>query len=86
MADDFKNYASGLTAPANHLANVKPDDGADLANVSRGILLGGAGDVTVTTLGGDTVTLTLAAGVAHAIRVKRVHATGTTATNIVVLW
>ena len=37
-------------------------------------------------LGGETVTVTLSAGITHAMRLTRIHATGTTASNIVAVW
>jgi hypothetical protein len=70
--------------PAKHAFAVAPADGADLAVVTRGLYVGTAGDVKVTTNGGDTVTFkNLAAGLIHPIRASRVFATGTTATDIV---
>lgn len=79
----FSNVV-GAESPAVNAFAVTPNDSTDLATATRGIYAGGAGDLKVTTLGGDTVTFVgLAAGVIHPIRVARVFATGTTATNIV---
>ena len=51
------------------------------------LFIGGAGDVKVDMLGGETVTLTgLAVGVWHPMFVTKVYQTGTTATNIFVGW
>lgn len=86
MTDKYENYPAGLTSPPVHAASVTPDDNTDLPNVSRGVVIGGAGDLTVTMIGGDTVTFTLVAGVTHPMRLARIHATGTTATNIVAVW
>jgi hypothetical protein len=64
---------------------IVPDDDDFLPNVTRGLYVGTAGDVRV--LGElDTVAVTLpnlAAGIWHPMRVLRVYATGTTATDIV---
>ena len=87
MADAFASHASGLDSPAHRLAAVTPNDSADLASASRALYIGGAGDVSVVTVGGDTVTLSGAqAGSIIPVRVSRVRSTGTTATNIVAMW
>lgn len=86
MADKYKNYTAGLTSAPIRAAAVVPNDSTDLPDITRGIVIGGAGDLTVTMLGGDTVTFTLVAGVTHPMRLSRIHSTGTTATNIVAVW
>lgn len=84
MADTFGRWGDGLTDPARFAVAVTPNDGADLATVTRGLYVGVAGNVKVDMADGDTVTfVALAAGVIHALRVARVYSTGTTATNIV---
>lgn len=84
MPDTFQNNARGLSSPLERFYAVTPNDGADLAFFCRGIILGVAGDVKVTDMDGNAVVLpSLAAGVVHPIRAKRIWATGTTATNIV---
>ena len=60
-----------------------------LASTSRGIFVGGAGNLAITTQGNDAVTFTgVTAGTIYAIRAKVIKSTanGTTATNIVALW
>lgn len=70
------NFIGGFT--------VTPNDGADLAKVTEGLFIGAAGNVAVVMQDGSSVTFTgLAAGVVHRLSVKRVLATGTTATGIV---
>jgi len=83
--DAFKNRESSLETPARRAEAVTPSDIADLPNASRALYVGGAGDVEVTTVGGDTVTLAAASGFLP-LCVARVHAAGTTATDIVALW
>lgn len=84
--DGFETLKPGLTAPAEDAFAVTPNDGADLASVTRGLWIGVAGDVSVVTLKGTTVTLKGApSGSLIPVRVARVRATGTTATNIVAL-
>jgi len=81
------NASGGLSSPSTHAAAVTPDDDNDLTYVTRGLFVGGAGNVAVITMGGDTVTFTgVVAGSILPIRVNRVKATGTTATDIMALW
>lgn len=86
MGDAFKHFGKTLQSPPSSAAAIVPDDGADLPSVTRAINVAGTGDVRVTTLDGDVVTLHVAGGSAFPIRVRRVHATGTTATGLVALW
>lgn len=66
--------------------NVTPSDSTVLAQ-TRGIYVGGAGNVAVTMADGTAVTFNaLAVGVVHLLSVSQVKATGTTATNIVALY
>lgn len=82
--DEFKTMAPGLTSPATDAFVITPADGSDLARVTRGLWVGGGGDVSVVTQGGTTVTLKGApAGSLIPIRAVRVRSTGTTATDIV---
>lgn len=82
--DNYRYYQGGLQAPARNAAEVTPNDAADLPFVARNLYIGGAGDLTVTLLSGATVTYVgLPAGYEKQGRFKRVHATGTTATDIV---
>lgn len=85
MADEFRGREPGLTAPSSSAFEITPDDGSDLQNVTRGLYVGSSGDVRVLMLGDDTpVTFTgLAGGVTHAKRIRRVYATGTTATGLI---
>lgn len=87
MADTFSNFMTGLTAPAEHAVAITPNDGADLANNTRGIYLGSTGNLAVTMAGGEQITFVgLASGIIHPIRAKRIWATGTTAANIIGAW
>lgn len=87
MADVFVSNSSGLDSPLAYLAAVTPADGSDLATSARALWVGGAGDIKVTTVGGSTVTIVgVTAGSILPVRVARVWATGTTATNILAGW
>lgn len=81
--DRFQDVGRASSGPATRAVAVTPNDGADLAYASRAISVNGAGDVALVTLDGDTVTVTLAAGMLHPIRAKRILSTGTAATGII---
>ncbi len=86
--DDFADYAhTGIEAPAGNAAAVTPSDGTDLGHVTRALYVGGSGDLALITQHGQTVTLkNTVAGSMLPIRVARVKAIGTTASNIVAFW
>lgn len=87
MADLYANQAPSLDSPAMTAAAVTPNDSNDLAVTARALYVGGAGDLSLV-LVGDTAAVTFAAvpaGSVLPLRVKRVRATGTTATAIVAL-
>jgi hypothetical protein len=85
--DEYKSHKSEVDSPVRHAIAVTPSDSADLATASRAIYIGGAGNIQVTTVDGDTVTMNgVTAGSFYPIRVARVWSTGTTATNIQSWW
>ena len=87
MSDKFKNFSSHLESPAENAAAITPSDVTDLVNATRSIYIGGAGNLKIDTVAGDTVTLNgVVAGTVIPVRVQRVYATGTTATNLVGFW
>lgn len=87
MSDAFANHEASLDSPANNAASVTPSDSTDLANVARALWIGGAGDVSLVTVGGQTVTFAgVPAGAIVPIRTARVRSTSTTATSILALW
>ena len=87
MADTFTSYGTGLSSPAVRASSVVPSDGSDLNTYSRAIYVGTAGDLRVTMVGGDDVTLpSVPAGQVLPIRVRRVWSTGTAASGIVAFW
>lgn len=77
---------AGATVGIRRAAAVTPNDGADLAGITRGLYIGGAGNVAVVfadDADGAVVILTgLATGVWHPVQVRRVMSTNTTATPI----
>lgn len=77
---------SGST-PSTHAVAVSPSDSADLASVTKGVWVGGVGDLKVTMFGGEAVVFTaVPAGTYLPIAVKRIWSTGTSASNIAALW
>jgi hypothetical protein len=75
---------SGVPYP--NAAAVTPHDTNTLAHDAAALYVGVAGDVKVTTTGGDTVTFKAApVGILY-VRAKIVFSIGTTATNILALY
>lgn len=75
-----------IESPASRAEAVTPSDSTDITRNSRGIYVGGAGNLAVTMVGGGNVTFVgVAAGTILPIRVSRVLSTSTTATSIVAL-
>lgn len=86
MADKFETFRSGLESPAYGASAVTASNDTDLPTVSRSLFIGGSGNLVVDMAAGGTVTFTNVQVGILPVRVKRVRATGTTATNIVALW
>lgn len=87
MIDPFQSNQVGTNSPARNALAISPDNDTDLTVTVRGFYLGNAGDVKVDMAnGGSVVFSNMAAGVIYPIGVKRIYATGTTATNIVGLY
>jgi hypothetical protein len=83
MTDKFASYSAGLDGPATGGFAIAKSDSTVLAQPTRAVWVGGAGDLAVTYLDGTTDTLTaVPAGTLLPIRVTKVMATGTTATAI----
>lgn len=85
MEDIFKHHGTGLESPATRAHAIEPSDTADLMLVSRALNVAQSGLVQVTTTGGTTAQVYIAAGIPFPIRTVRVWATGTTAGGIVAL-
>jgi len=84
MPDIFGFLTSGLESPANDAFEVTPNDGADLESVTRGIYCGVGGDLHVLMKSGREITFKNIAGeMNHGLRIAKIFATGTTATDIV---
>ena len=82
------NFASRqpelMMQPATRAEAVTKSDSADLSFVSRGIYVGGTGDVAAVMSSGDVVTFSaVPAGTLLPIRCKRINSTNTTATLMI---
>ena len=84
--DTFASARVGLAAPAVGIETVTPHDTTTLTSVSRGLWVGGAGNISVLMADGTTgILVGVPAGTLIPIRVQRVNSTSTTATSIVSL-
>ena len=76
-----------VTQQAIKAVAVTPNDSSDLTNAGAVLYIGVGGDVKVDTVSGDAVTFkNMADGAILAVQVKKVYATGTSATDIVALY
>jgi hypothetical protein len=81
-------YERDYTSASGSAVAVTPNDGTDLVNTSRAIYVGVSGNIAVI-LDKDSSSVIFVgaqAGSVLPIRVKRVLATGTTATSLVALY
>ncbi len=84
--DGLLNHARDAGGPARRAAAVTPSDAADLTTYAKALYVGAAGNVRVLTVGaedGDAVTFANHPVGWLPVQVRRVPATGTTATQIV---
>ena len=88
MTDQFRTLPRTLESPgATYVAVTKHDSTDFAAGVCRGLYVGVSGDVVAVDADGNTCTFkSLAAGVVHPIRCKRVNSTSTTATDMVAIY
>lgn len=91
MTEYYTNLPAGLDSvgdPASNAAAVTPHDSTNLTYITRGLYIGGDGNISVemADTGTAIVFVGLVAGTLLPIRVTRVNSTSTTATNIVAVW
>ena len=87
--DNFAAERETLLTPISNAKIITPDDSVDLEHVTRAIMVGSDGDVTMDMRGSEgdsTITLVLLAGQMYAVRATRIRASGTTAGTIVAQW
>jgi hypothetical protein len=75
-----------MSGPASHAFAVTPSDSALLAETTRGIYVGTGGTIAALMLSGASVTFTaVPGGTTLPVRMTKIMATGTTASDIVAL-
>lgn len=85
MGDKFDRYANEeIDSPASHAFAITKSDETIFDQPTRALWVGGAGDVAVRMMGGETVTFaSVPAGTLLPVRVDKVLSTGTSASAIV---
>ena len=84
MPDRFQNSSPSLSGPAAHGFAVTPNDSTTLAETTRALYVGSAGAIAVLMASGASVTFAgVPAGTMLPVRVSKVMATGTSATDII---
>ncbi|NIY80916.1 MAG: hypothetical protein HWE33_02435 [Rhodobacteraceae bacterium] len=82
MSDPFKNRTPSLNGPATDLSPVTPSDTTDLETVAVALYIEGAGTLSLETQKNETRTVAVGDFAILPVGVRRVNATGTTATGI----
>lgn len=82
MPNPFDNRVLSLDGPAKDILPVTPDDGLDLSDVATAIYVETGGVVSIVTVDGQTRTVSVADFSFLPVGVRRVNATGTTASGI----
>lgn len=82
MANPFQNRALSISGPATDISPVVPDDVADLSEIAIAIYVEGGGAISFTTVSGQSRSVQVTDYSLLPVGVKRVNATGTTATGI----
>lgn len=88
MKDIFESHALSLSAPATNAAAITPDDAAaGFDQVTRAIYVGIGGNVRAEMASGEAVTFAaMAGGMIYPVRIRKVFASGTTASGLISLW
>ena len=84
---NYSGRSAAITASARAGFAVAPHDEDDLPFETRGLYVGSSGDIVLHLASGDEITLAnVPGGTVLPLRVRRVVATGTTATQLVGLY
>lgn len=84
MSDRFASHAGSLEAPASGGFPISPSDSTDLVEVTRAVYIGTGGAIAGIMQGGEEVTfISVPGGTLLPVRLRRIKATGTTATALV---
>lgn len=78
----FENRAVALSGPATDALPVTPDDSIDLPHIGVGLYVETGGTIVIDTVKGETRTLEITDFSILPVGVRRVRASGTTATGI----
>lgn len=84
--DIYNSHSRGRAGGPANLMLVTPSDATDLPFVTQWVYLANTGTLKVTTAGGQTLTTPTMKDGWHLLELSRIHATGTTATGIMVGW
>ena len=82
MNNPFENRASSLAGPATDITPATPDDVADMAEVAIALFIETGGQISIQTARNAQRTITVTDQTILPVGVRRVNATGTTATGI----
>jgi len=82
LANPFENRTSSLSGPATDILPVTPDDVAELPEVAIALYVETGGTLSILTALGASRTVTVADRSILPVGVRRVNATGTTASGI----
>ncbi len=82
MNNPFENRASSLSGPATDIMPVTPDDVTDLSEVAIALYIETGGQISLLTARNGDRTINVADKTILPVGVRRVNATGTTATGI----
>lgn len=82
MTNAFSNRAASLQGPATDLQPVTPNDGADLPDVAIALYVETGGTLSIVTVAGQQRTIELPDFAILPVGIRRVAATGTTASGI----
>lgn len=86
IIDPYKTSARGRAGGPANLSVVTPSDTETLSHVCQWVYVGQSGALHVTTAGGQTLVTPVMNQGWHLMELRQVHATGTTATGIMVGW
>jgi len=85
--NNFADFRTGLESPFRRWKAITPHDTNELSDVTRGIYVGGDGNVCLVNVAGDNeIFYGAKAGTVLPVEAKQVKATGTTATNLLGCW
>ncbi len=82
MTNPFENRSPSLNGPATDLLPVTPGDGDDLPAVALALYVETGGSLRITTIAGNERSVSVADFSILPVGVRRVHATGTSASGI----